>query len=93
MEVIRDRKKFLPEFAENSDLHSGDIERVDIEWKSLLSLIAFAPPLKLPRWLELQKMASQIIGDTDVSEQLPDLPDLLSRQRERFVNSGVSSAA
>ena len=93
MEVIRDRKKFLPEFAENSDLHSGDIERVDIEWKSLLSLIAFAPPLKLPRWLELQKMARQIIGDTDVSEQLPDLPDLPSRQRERFVNSGVSSAA
>ena len=66
---------------------------VDIEWKSLLSLIAFAPPLKLPRWLELQQMARQIIGDTDVSEQLPDLPDLLSRQRERFVNSGVSSAA
>ena len=93
MEVIRDRKKFLTEFAENSDLHSGDIERVDIEWKSLLSLIAFAPQLKLHRWLELQKMARQIIGDTDVSEQLPDLPDLLSRQRERFVNSGVSSAA
>ena len=59
MEVIRDRKKFLPEFAENSDLHSGDIERVDIEEKLTIFLIAFAPPLKLPRWLELQKMARQ----------------------------------
>ena len=43
MEVIRNRKKFLSEIGEISDLHSGDIERVEIEWKSLLSLIAYAP--------------------------------------------------
>ena len=57
MEVIRNRKKFLSEIDESSDLHSGDVERVEIEWKSLLSLIAYSPSMELPRWLELQEMA------------------------------------
>ena len=47
--------------------------------------------MELPRWLELQEMARQMIGDTNVSDQLPELPELLSRQRERFENPKTSS--
>ena len=90
MEVIRNRKKFLFEFDENSDFHSGDIERVHVEWKSLLSLIAYAPSMNLPRWVELQEMAKQIIGEPSVSDQLPELPELLSRQKDRFERSNIS---
>ena len=91
MEVIRNRKKFLSEFNENSDLHSGDIERVDIEWKSLLSLIAYAPAIEVPRWRELQELAKQIVGEANVFDQLPKLPELLTRQRERFENANIGS--
>lgn len=93
MEVIRNRKKFLSEIDHNSDLHSGDIERVDVEWKSLLSLIAFAPSLELPRWQELQQIARKWIGEFHVTDNLPELPDLLSRQKERFENVSVTPPA
>ena len=73
----RNRKKFLSEFNENSDLHSGDIERVDIEWKSLLSLIAYAPAIEVPRWLGLQELAKQIVGEANVFDQLPSCRNYL----------------
>jgi superfamily II DNA/RNA helicase len=89
MEVLQNRQKFLQEIKESSDLHSGDIERVEIEWKSLLSLIAYAPVLPLARWQELQQLAKQVVGENDAGENLPELPELLSRQKERFEsNSG-----
>ena len=91
MEVIRNRKKFLTKSNENKDLHSGDIERVNIEWRSLLSLIAYAPTLELGRWHELQEIAKKIIGETNISDDLPDLPDLLPNQRMRFENSSIIS--
>ena len=76
--------------SRSSDLHSGDIERVEIEWKSLLSLIAYAPVLPLARWQELQQLAKKVVGENDVEENLPELPELLSRQKERFEsNSGT----
>ena len=62
MEVIRNRKKFLSEFNENSDLHSGDIERVDIEWKSLLSLIAYAPAIEVPDGLGFRNWLSKLLA-------------------------------
>ena len=93
MEVLQNRKKFLHELEGASDLHSGDIERVEIEWKSLLSMVAFAPPLKVARWQELQELAREVVGETHAVDHLPELPELLTRQRERFESVGTGAIA
>ena len=60
----------------------GDIDRVIIEWRSLLRQIAHAPDLDWPRWRALQKMAKAILGETE-SPTLTDLPPLEYHQTKR----------
>ncbi len=80
-EVLRDRRAFL---AESEELKAGDVERVGVEWKSLLALIAAGPVLENERWSELQAQAKSLIGKESHAEELPALPEIPSRQRERF---------
>jgi len=87
MEVLRDHKASI---WEGEDLKSGDLERVRVEWKSLLSLIAKGPELADARWVELQGPARSLVGKDPVLEELPVLPELPGRQKERFARS-VSS--
>jgi superfamily II DNA/RNA helicase len=60
----------------------GDIDRVIIEWRSLLRQIAHAPPLDWPRWLALQGMARAILRETE-SPTVTDLPALEFHQTRR----------
>ena len=60
----------------------GDIDRVIIEWRSLLRQIAHAPPLEWPRWLTLQTMARTILNETE-SPTLTELPPLEYNQTRR----------
>jgi superfamily II DNA/RNA helicase len=60
----------------------GDIDRIIIEWRSLLRQIAHAPDLELPRWRALQAMAKSILKETD-SPTLTDLPPLEYHQTKR----------
>lgn len=83
-EAIHNRKRLLSENQESVDFSSGDLERVEIEWKSLVSLIARAPSLPIDRWQELQKRARAIVGENAMVRDLPDLPELPSRQQARF---------
>ena len=83
-EVLRDRRAFLDECE---DLKAGDLERVSVEWKSLLALIARGPTLEDERWNELQAQARSLIGTESKVEELPVLPEMPSRQRERFERS------
>jgi hypothetical protein len=83
-EVLRDRRAFLDE---SEDLKAGDLERVSVEWKSLLALIARGPTLEDERWNELQAQARSLIGTESNVEELPVLPEMPSRQRERFERS------
>jgi len=69
---------------EKEDLGSGDIERLMIEWKSLLDLVVHSPDLGLPRWSQLQDAAKKIIGPRALGKELPELPDLPVSQRRRF---------
>ena len=78
---MRDRRAFL---AESEELKPGDLERVGVEWKSLLALIAGGPVLEDERWSELQAQAKSLIGKESLMEELPALPEMPSRQRERF---------
>jgi len=63
-------------------LGPGDIDRVIIEWRSLLRQIAHAPGLEWPRWHALQKMAKGILRETE-SPTLTRLPPLEYHQTRR----------
>jgi hypothetical protein len=61
----------------------GDIDRIIIEWRSLLRQIAHAPDLDWPRWRALQAMAKGILRETE-SPTLTDLPPLAYHQTRRI---------
>jgi late competence protein required for DNA uptake (superfamily II DNA/RNA helicase) len=63
-------------------LGPGDIDRVIIEWRSLLRQIAHAPDLDWPRWRSLQALAKTILNETG-SPTLTDLPPLEYHQTRR----------
>ena len=60
----------------------GDIDRVIIEWRSLLRQIAHSPKLDWPRYTEFQKMAKEILNETE-SPTLTELPPLEYHQTKR----------
>src|SRR5258708_3144663 len=60
----------------------GDIDRVIIEWRSLLRQIAHAPDLDWPRWRALQAMAKGILNETS-PPTMTDLPPLEYNQTRR----------
>jgi hypothetical protein len=60
----------------------GDIDRVIIEWRSLLRQVAHAPDLEWPRWRALQAMAKTILRETE-SPTLTELPPLEFHQTRR----------
>jgi superfamily II DNA/RNA helicase len=63
-------------------LGAGDIDRIIIEWRSLLRQIAHAPDLDWPRWRELQTLARKILNETE-SPTLTELPRLEYDQTRR----------
>jgi superfamily II DNA/RNA helicase len=64
-------------------LGAGDIDRVIIEWRSLLRQITHAPELDWPRWRALQVMAKAILNETQ-SPTVTDLPPLEYHQTRRI---------
>ena len=66
----------------NDLLGPGDIDRVIIEWRSLLRQIAHAPDLEWPRWRALQALAKSILNETE-SPTLTELPPLEYHQTRR----------
>jgi superfamily II DNA/RNA helicase len=61
---------------------AGDIDRVIIEWRSLLRQIGHAPDLEWARWRALQAMAKGILNETE-SPTMTDLPPLEYHQTKR----------
>ncbi len=61
---------------------AGDIDRIIIEWRSLLRQIAHAPDLEWPRWRALQAAAKATLNETE-SPTLTDLPPLEYHQTKR----------
>lgn len=60
----------------------GDIDRLIIEWRSLLRQISHAPDLDWPRWRALQASARTILSETE-SPTITDLPPLEYHQTKR----------
>ncbi len=64
-------------------LGAGDIDRIIIEWRSMMRQIAHAPDLEWPRWRELQVAAKAILQETE-SPTMTDLPPLEYHQTKRI---------
>jgi superfamily II DNA/RNA helicase len=60
----------------------GDIDRVIIEWRSLLRQISHSPDLDWQRWRDLQALAKTMLNETE-SPTLTELPPLAYDQRRR----------
>ena len=77
-------KNLLDEHRWVTDLLGpGDIDRIIIEWRSLLRQISHAPDLDWPRWRALQAMAKPILNETQ-SPTMTDLPPLDYNQTKRI---------
>jgi superfamily II DNA/RNA helicase len=63
-------------------LGPGDIDRVIIEWRSLLRQISHAPDLEWQRWRDLRARARVILNETE-SPTLTELPPLEFHQTRR----------
>ena len=72
------KQRWIQEVAEE-----GDIDRVFIEWRSLLRRITHSPSLEdCPRWTALQEKSTQILNETE-SPTLTELPPLEYKQTQR----------
>ncbi len=63
-------------------LGAGDIDRIIIEWRSLLRRVSHSPELGWDRWNLLRKLAGDILNETE-SPTLLDLPPLDYQQQKR----------
>ena len=63
-------------------LGPGDIDRIIIEWRSLLRRIVHVPEVDLPRWTQLRALAKATLNETE-SPTLLDLPPLAYHQTRR----------
>lgn len=70
-----DRHRFV-----NETLRAGDIERMVIEWRSLLRQVAGLPDFEHERWRALQRAAVAVLGNVRNLPPAP-LPPLLPVQR------------
>ena len=64
-------------------LGAGDIDRIIIEWRSMLRQISHAPKLDWDRWQQLQALAKSILQETE-SPTIIDLPPLSYEQTKRM---------
>jgi len=67
---------------ESEVLGPGDVDRVIIEWRSLLRQVSHAPSLEWERWQALQRSAREVLHETS-SPTLTDLPALEFHQQRR----------
>lgn len=63
-------------------LGAGDIDRIIIEWRSLMRQISHAPDLEWSRWMDLKQRAKLILNETE-SPTLTELPPLEYNQTRR----------
>mgnify|MGYP002629852048 CR=1 FL=1 len=76
--------------AQQGDLSSedglslGDVERVRLEWISLLRHITMAPDFEWDRWRELQAEAQKRLFSRETAHSLIEIPPLTPAQRQRI---------
>ena len=71
----------------NEEMSQGDIERADLEWRSLLNHTCNAPPYDWKRWMDLKSAAQAILGDSKSRARYANLPPLTRAQTTRYQGS------
>ena len=84
VDLLRTENLLEKLYDHNMEVSPGDLERVKIEWKSLLSLIANGPTIGCERWSGLRDAARQFLGEKRKESKLPALPEIPSRQQGRY---------
>lgn len=64
-------------------LRAGDVQRVRLEWLSLLKQISRSPDLEWERWRELKLAVEKLLQTDDVQLHFKDLPELEPSQTTR----------
>lgn len=67
----------------DDEIKTGDVERVILEWKSILRQIVNAPEFPWDRWLELQMHIRGQLQIVDQNRSILDIPQLTAKQRSR----------
>ncbi|AWT59723.1 MAG: putative helicase HelY [Candidatus Moanabacter tarae] len=67
-----------------TEMLSGDIERVRLEWISLLNQITHSPNLKWDRWMQFKKEAQRILSKSTAKPPISNLPPLPLSQKQRY---------
>lgn len=74
----------LRKTVEGDTFRTGDLERVVMEWRSLLQHVSHAPDLPWARWQELKQAATELLARTPAPPSLDErLPLLTAAQQER----------
>jgi late competence protein required for DNA uptake (superfamily II DNA/RNA helicase) len=68
---------------DGTDLRLGDVQRVRLEWRSLVRHIARSPDLNWERWLQLKALAASTLDTFPKSDQSDNLPPLSQKQSQR----------
>jgi DEAD/DEAH box helicase len=90
-EIVRSLrvKKYVPMQGMEEHVHRGDVDRLLIEWKSLLRQIAKATvDASWPRWTEFQEMCRTEYAQYE-RNSLPGLP-VISAEQQKPVNHRLS---
>lgn len=83
-EIVRTlrAKKFVPTNAETEHISRGDIDRLIVEWKSLLRQIAAGSPIPdWPRWDQLRERCATEMAQYR-NDSLPALPPISAEQQK-----------
>jgi hypothetical protein len=90
-EIIRAlrTKKYVPMQGLEEQVHRGDVDRLIIEWKSLLRQVAGAPTdTAWPRWTEIRQLCRNEL-EQYARTGLPSLP-ILTAEQEKPINHRLS---
>jgi hypothetical protein len=85
-------KKFVPMEGLAEHVHRGDVDRLLIEWKSLLRQVAAAAPDPTwPRWTEFRSLCASELSQYERSG-LPTLP-VITAEQQKPVSHRLAMAA
>jgi len=71
------------ELVPGEGLSLGDVERIRLEWISLLRHVTHAPDFPWDRWREFQAEAQKLLFSRETEQVMVDIPPLTPMQRQR----------
>ncbi|SVD10887.1 uncharacterized protein METZ01_LOCUS363741, partial [marine metagenome] len=72
------------DWSSAESLPLGDVERIRLEWISLLRHITRAPDFDWERWRSLQAEAQKLLFSRETKQSLIEMPALTPGQRQKI---------